>query len=138
MNESQKRFCWMIAVDGLTPTAAYSAVSDCKPHTAATMAGRWMKKVDIVAEIERLSTKKEQEREREATARSLARVWDKVERMTRLQAWAEEAAGEGRYADSIRAVAELNRMDGAYEPEKVQVGVQGTFAAVMEEIMSKQ
>ena len=97
-----------------------------------------MKKVDIVAEIERLSTKKEQEREREATARSLARVWDKVERMTRLQAWAEEAAGEGRYADSIRAVAELNRMDGAYEPEKVQVGVQGTFAAVMEEIMSKQ
>lgn len=129
----------MVAVDGLSPSAAYAALSDCKPHTAATMAGRWMKRVDVSTEIERLSTERQKredrEREREQTARSVARVWSKVERMERLQSWAEEAAGEGRFADSIRAVAELNKMDGAYEPERVQVGVQGTFAAVMEEIM---
>ena len=139
ITEQQKQFCRLIAVEGMSATAAYASISGCKANSAATMASKWLKKVEIAEEINRLSTERQKSRdremERERTARSIARVWSKVERMERLQSWAEEAAGEGRFADSIRAVAELNKMDGAYEPERVQVGVQGTFAAVMEEIM---
>lgn len=139
MTEAQQRFCRLIAVEGMSATAAYMQVSGCKPNSAATIAARWLKKVEIAQEVERLSTAakaaKERARERESRAKESARIWSKVERMEQLQRWAEEAAGEGRYADSIRAVAELNKMDGAYEPEKVQLGVQGTFAAVMEDVM---
>ena len=42
----------------------------------------------------------------------------------------------GEVQDMVRCIAELNKMDGAYEPEKVDVKVEGlTVAAVLAEVL---
>ena len=127
LNDKERMFCRLIAVEGLNRTEAYVQAFNVKRNSAATLAGRLFARVEIVEEIERLSTRAQQR------AESVG-VWTKVQRMEELQGWAKEAAQEGKFGDAIRAVAEMNRMDGSYEPEKVDVGVQGTFAALMMEL----
>ena len=121
----------MIAVEGMLQKDAYAQAFGCKPNSAATLAGRLLKRVEVQEEIERL---RERKVEKEVEVMVKARVWTKVQRMEELQGMAQSAAEEGKYEAAIRAIAEMNRMDGAYEPERVELEARGTFAALLEEI----
>lgn len=131
LNAKEKMFCRLVAVEGLSHTEACVQAYGVKRNSGATMAGRLMKRVEVVEEVERLTKRKNERLERRAEC---VGVWTKLQRMEQLQGWAKEAVQEGRFGDAIRAVAEMNKMDGSYEPEKVEVGVQGTFAALMQEL----
>lgn len=127
LNEKQRVFCRLIAVERLNQSEAYSQAFGCKTNSAATLAGRLLKKVEVQEEIQRLSTKVNR------AAESVG-IWTKLERMERLQEWAELSAEAGKVTDAVNCVRELNRMDGAYEPEKVEVRAQGTFGALLREL----
>ena len=131
LNKKEKLFCRLVGVEQFTQREAYSQAFGVKLNSAATLASKLLKRVEISEEIQRLSTRDQQMTERRAECLG---VWTQLERMEQLQGWAKEAVQEGKYGDAIRAVAEMNKMDGSYEPEKVEVGVQGTFAALMQEL----
>lgn len=60
-------------------------------------------------------------------------VGDRAERMRMLWGMACESRAAGNVADAVRCLGELNRMDGAYEPERVQVHqVSHTFAHLLD------
>lgn len=124
LTKEQRVFCRLVAVDGVKQGAAYAQAFGVKANSAATLAGRLLKRVEIVEEIQRLSTRAEEVRDRVA-------VWSKAERMERLQGWAEAAGEEGRYGDAVRCVDLLNKMDGAYEPERVEVVGDEAFRAAV-------
>ncbi len=64
-------------------------------------------------------------------------VLSREERMRMLSAAASACHEGGEVQDMVRCIAELNKMDGAYEPEKVQVEVQAlTVSAVLAEVLS--
>lgn len=124
LNAQQKLFCRLIAVDGMKQGPAYAQAFGCKGNSAGTLAGRLLKKVEIQREIQRLSTKVQQ-------AAEAAGVWSKAERMERLQEWAERSAEAGEVGAAVRCVDVMNRMDGAYEPEKVAVSAEGDLLRAM-------
>lgn len=88
-----------------------------------------LKRDYIRAEIDRLSAAaRELSRRRDARA-----VGDKAERMEMLWRMARDCEQAGNVGDAVRAIAELNKMDGAYEPERVQVAaVSCSFESLME------
>lgn len=117
LSDKQRVFCRLIAVEKLGRGEAYAQAFGCKANSAATLAGRLLKKVEVLEEIQRLSAGVK--RRVEAVG-----VWSKVERMERLQEWAQRCAEAGDVGTAIRAVAEMNKMDGAYvQPEGTQVNV---------------
>lgn len=121
LNDKQRMFCRLVAVERLNQTEAYVQAFGCKPNSAATLAGRLMKRVEVQEEIQRLSTEV-----RTCTVRAVvaAHCWSKVERQERLQRWADELMEAGRAAEAIRCIDLLNKMDGSYEqPDGVQVSV---------------
>lgn len=124
LTKEQRLFCRLVAVEGMRQGAAYAQAFGVKPNSAATLAGRLLKKVEIVEEINRLSTRAEEVKDKAA-------LWSKAERMERLQAWAEGAAEVGRIGDAVRCVDLLNKMDGAYEPERVEVTGDEAFRAAV-------
>lgn len=124
LTAQQKLFCRLIAVDGMKQGPAYAQAFGCKGNSAGTLAGRLLKKVEIQREIQRLSTKAQQ-------AAEAAGVWSKTERMERLQEWAERSAEAGEVGAAVRCVDVMNRMDGAYEPEKVAVSAEGDLLRAM-------
>lgn len=127
LTAQQKLFCRLIAVEGMKQGPAYAQAFGCKGNSAGTLAGRLLKKVEVKREIQRLSTRVQQVAE-------VAAIWSKTERMERLQEWAERAAEEGEINAAVRCVDVLNRMDGAYEPEKVEVS---TDADMLRAILSR-
>ncbi len=67
----------------------------------------------------------------------VAAVLSREERMRMLSSSATLCHEAGEVRDMVTCIAELNKMDGAYEPEKVQVEVQAlTVSAVLAEVLS--
>ena len=66
-----------------------------------------------------------------ASDEELEEIRRKAERMERLQGWAEAAAEVGRIGDAVRCVDLLNKMDGAYEPERLEVTGDEAFRAAV-------
>lgn len=125
LDDRQRLFCRLVAVEGMKRGAAYAQVFGCKANSAATLAGRLLKNVEVQQEIQRLSTRRNE-------AAEAVGVWSKAERLERLQEWAVRCAEAGDVGTAIRAVAEMNKMDGAHEPERVKVEAEVcTFAAVL-------
>jgi len=122
LNEKQKEFARLLAA-GVTQSAAYRQVFGAKGKSAAAIrsdAYRLAKNADVLRFVATLS----QGADRRA-------VMDRQERMERLSAAVEECQRKGRYGEMVRNIAELNRMDGAYEPERLEVsGVLGVGAVV--------
>lgn len=124
LTDEQKVFCRLVAVDGLKQGPAYAQVFGCKATSAATMAWRLMQRDEIQEEIKRLSTRKV---DRQGELAVAGHVWSKEVRMEKLQLWAEEAAARGDVGNAIRAVAEMNKMDGAYAPVQLEQRVEGAI-----------
>ena len=108
LTPEQRVFCRLVAIEKMKPSQAYMQVFKCKPNSASTMAGVFLKRIEIQEEINRLSMPIQQVQEK-------AHIWTKAERMERLQEWAQESAGAGDIPTAIKCVDTLNKMDGAYE-----------------------
>ena len=131
LDERQRLFCRLVAVEGMRGATAYAQVYGCKANSAATGAVRMMKNAKVRAELERL-------RGRQREVREVGGIWSKVERMERLQEWAQRCVEAGDVGTAVNCVRELNKMDGAYEAEKVEVAAEVcTFAALLGRIKSE-
>lgn len=128
----QREFCRLVA-GGETIRAAYLKAYGCKESAAAQNGSRLMKRDYIKAEISRLTeaTRKEIQR------RGKEHIGAKADRMQMLWQMAQEAARKGDVQAAVGCIREMNKMDGAYEPEKLDVraemGVVGIVAAIQEE-----
>ena len=131
LTEQQREFCRLIA-RGQSGRAAYAAAFGCSEGSAASAASRLLRRDYIRAEIDRLSAAaRELSRQRDARA-----VGDKAERMEMLWRMARDCEQAGNVGDAVRCIAELNRLDGAYEPERVQVAaVTCSFESLMNGMM---
>ena len=133
LSEQQREFCRNMA-KGMSGTQAYAEAFGCKNmRSAATSASRMLKRDDIRAEFNRLTAAarelcRQRNRERDAKA-----VGDKAERMEMLWRMARDSEDAGNVNEAVNCLKELNRMDGAYEPEQVQVqAVSLSFESIME------
>lgn len=124
LSDQQRVFCRLVAVEGYKQGPAYAQVFGCKATSAATLAGRLMKRVEVQEEIQRL---RKEGRVQQVRLEVAGAVWSKALRMEKLQLWAEEAAARGDVGNAIRAVAELNKMDGAYAPVQLEQRVEGAL-----------
>lgn len=88
-----------------------------------------LKRDYIRAEIDRLTAAaRELSRQRDVRA-----VGDKAERMEMLWRMARVSEDAGEIGDAVKCIAELNKLDGAYEPEKVQMAaVTCSFDSLMD------
>lgn len=119
LSEQQREFCRLV-VRGLPGAEAYRKAYGCGEKSAESGASRLLRNAKVQEELSRL---------RGCADRRA--VMDCQERMERLSKAAEDCQREGRYGEMQRAIAELNRMDGAYEPERVEVsGCLGVGAVV--------
>lgn len=119
LSEQQREFCRLV-VRGLPGSEAYRKAYGCGEKSAESGASRLLRNAKVQEEIARLRS-----------AADRRAVMDRQERMERLSKAAEDCQREGKYGDMVRNIAELNRMDGAYEPEKLEVsGCLGVGAVV--------
>lgn len=119
LNEQQREFCRLV-VRGLPGSEAYRKAYGCGEKSAESGASRLLRNAKVQEELSRL---------RGCADRRA--VMDRQERMERLSKAAEDCQREGKYGDMVRNIAELNKMDGAYEPEKLEVsGCLGVGAVV--------
>lgn len=133
LNERQREFCRLV-VSGVSQRQAYAQAFECKLDSAGQCATKLMKRAYIQEEVSRLrELAKDRERKRDVRAIERA-IWSKHERMVRIQEWAELCAEAGKIAEALRCVQELNKMDGAYEQEVVNLqdvlGVGAVVAAL--------
>lgn len=134
LDEKQRCFCRLVAVEGLKPGPAYTQAFGVKPRSGSTLAGRLIKRVDIQDEIQRLYNRVDAQQD----ARDVCGVWSKAERFARLQEWAMQAAADGHVGDAVRCVDLMNKMDGAYAPEQVEVKAAVAVATVdFSEVMGR-
>jgi hypothetical protein len=123
LSAAEGLFCRLI-VDGVKQGMAYAQAFGCKTNSAGTLAGRLLKRVEIKEEIERLKLRFVEVQEK-------AVLWSKAQRMEKLQGMAEVAMDGGEYAAACRCIDIMNRMDGAYEPQKVEVSGDESFRAAV-------
>lgn len=130
LTERQREFCRRVA-KGQSGRAAYAAAFGCSEGSAASAASRMLRRVYIRQEVDRLTeAARELSRLRDCQA-----IGDKAERMEMLWRMACDCEQAGNVGEAVRAIAELNKMDGAYEPEQVQVqAVSLSFEALMEDL----
>jgi hypothetical protein len=128
LTPEQRVFCRLVAIEKMKPSQAYMQVFKCKPNSASTMAGVFLKRIEIQEEINRLSMPIQQVQEK-------AHIWTKAERMERLQEWAEQSASVGKVNDAARCVDIINKMDGAYE---VKPSEQNKPSEVVETVDEKE
>lgn len=125
LNERQRVFARALA-EGASQAAAYRKAFDCKGKSEAAVASNASRlaKNDKVREfVAQLGA--------QADVRA---VMGRQERMEWLSRLVEEAAGgePAVVANGIRALQELNKMDGAYAPERVEARVEEcAFAQVL-------
>lgn len=126
LSEQQREFCRRVA-RGMCGRQAYAEAYGCDLRSAAAAASRLLKRDYIQAELNRLTAAaRELSRERDAQA-----IGDKAERMEMLWRMARDSEEAGNVSDAVGCIKELNRMDGAYEPERLEVsGVLGVGAVV--------
>lgn len=131
LTEQQKEFCRLVA-KGQSGRQAYAAAFGCNEASAASSASRMLKRDNIKNEISRLTAAaRELSRQRDARA-----VLTREQRMEMLSQSAQECRDAGDMKYMVACLAELNKMDGAYEPEKVQVAaVTCSFDALMDGMM---
>ena len=123
LSAQERVFCGLI-VDGIKQRDAYAQAFGCKTNSAGTLAGRLLKRVEIQREIQRLKLSFVEVRQK-------AVLWSKAERMERLQRMAEVAAEGGEYNAACKCIDLMNRMDGAYEPTKLEVTGDEAFRAAV-------
>ncbi len=112
LNEEQREFARLLAT-GMKQSAAYRQAFDCEgmpPRIVAANARRLAKNADIQRYLASLR------READAPA-----TIDRRQRMMVLSQMTLQAQEAGNVREAVACIAELNRMDGAYEPEKVEV-----------------
>ena len=130
LSEQQREFCRRVA-KGMSGRQAYAEAYGCDMKSAAAAASRLLKRDYIQAELNRLTAAaRELSRQRDVQA-----IGDKAERMEMLWRMARDSEEAGNVNEAVKCVAELNRMDGAYEPEQVQVqAVSLSFESIMENL----
>lgn len=131
LTEQQKEFCRLVA-RGQSGRQAYAAAFGCNEASAASSASRMLKRDNIRKEISSLTAAaRELSRQRDARA-----VLTREQRMEMLSQSAQECRDAGDMKYMVACLAELNRMDGAYEPEKVAVAaVTCSFDSIMDGMM---
>lgn len=124
LTDRQREFCRLV-VGGLSKAEAYRKAfkrPDMSQDAAYKAGGRLSKKEEVCAFLDTLRHEADSEA-----------VLTREERMTMLSNMARQSERAGNVADAVRSIKELNKMDGAYEPEKVQVQqVSHTFAHLMD------
>lgn len=123
LSAQERVFCGLI-VDGIKQGAAYAQAFGCKTSSAGTLAGRLLKRVDIKREIERLKSSFVEVQEK-------AVLWSKAVRMERLQRMAERAEEKEEFNAACKCIDLMNKMDGAYEPTKLEVTGDEAFRAAV-------
>ncbi len=122
LNDRQREFARLLAT-GMKQASAYRQAFDCEgmpPSTVASNASRLAKNADIQQYLANLR------READTPA-----ILDRQQRMVILSQMTLKAMDAGNVREAVACIAELNRMDGAYAPEKVQVsGAMGIGAVV--------
>lgn len=127
MTNKAKEFARLVA-SGVKPVEAYKSAynrPDIDNISASKHASRLMKKDEIAARIAKVDEVMDR-----------AAMMGKQERMEwlseQVRAVKPGLSEPQEVANAIRCVAELNKMDGAYEPERVEAKVETrSFAAVM-------
>ena len=130
LNEQQREFCRLVSL-GKSGREAYAAAYACDLKSAAASASRMLKRDYIQSEINRLTAATREAARERNVARERKVIGDKADRMEMLwrMACAREEAGDVN--EAVNCVKELNKMDGAYEPEQLAVsGVLGVGAVV--------
>ncbi len=123
LSAQERVFCGLI-VDGIKQGAAYAQAFGCKSSSAGTLAGRLLKRVEIKQEIERLKLRFVEVKEK-------AVLWSKAVRMERLQRMAERAEEKEEFNAACKCIDLMNKMDGAYEPTKLEVTGDEAFRAAV-------
>lgn len=122
LNDRQREFARLVVV-GCNKSEAYRRAYNkpkCSAAAASKAADRLSKHEGILAFMDELRA------ERDASA-----VLSRQERMERLSRMALDAQEVGAVQAAVACIKELNKMDGAYEPEKVEVsGALGVGAVV--------
>ena len=144
LTEKQKRFARGI-FDGLSQREAYREAYDCsakKDHSIDTLASKLLKKVEVREYLDELNRQVEtskimskQER-MEYLSRVIRTPIGKLDESSDMvqEASVTETTSKLKMPSKIDAIRELNRMDGAYEPEKVEVKHALSFDKLMDEI----
>lgn len=129
LTESHRTFCRLV-VEGTAPKEAYKQTFTASERAAGPCASRLMSRPEIQLELEKLRAPLYSEAELHA-------IWPKNTRMAKLQKWAEEASAAGRYEAAVRCIAELNKLDGAYTPEKIELDLPNTFDTLMQDLLKE-
>ena len=112
MREKQEEYARLVSA-GLSRADAYKQAynrPDLSNDQASKNAWRLEKKREVVEKKKKL-----------AAVADVRAVIARERRMELLSARAEECYSEGKTKDMVQCIAELNKMDGAYEPAKVEV-----------------
>lgn len=115
LNEQQLAFCREYAT-GISGKEAYARVYGKSGATAETGASRLLSKDKVQEELNRLRA--------ETDTRC---VMSRAARMQYLSASISECHAARNYSEMVRCIAELNRMDGAYEPDKLAISSDEMF-----------
>ena len=126
LSDQQREFCRLVNL-GKSGREAYAAAYGCDLQSAAAAASRMLKRVYIQAELNRLAAAtREAARERNAT-RERKVIGDKADRMEMLWRMACDSEEAGDVNEAVNCVKELNKMDGAYAPEKIELSSDEVF-----------
>ena len=128
MTERQREFARLIA-KGEKQGAAYRKAFNCMGQSEAAVrsnASRLAKNDNIRRLIGELRERADGEA-----------VMSRHERMVRLSRQAEEAAREGDRSGLVRVIDTLNKMDGAYKPERVRMENTMSIADIMDVLQAR-
>ncbi len=128
MTERQREFARLIA-KGEKQGAAYRKAFNCMGQSETAVrsnASRLAKNDNIRRLIEELREQADSEA-----------VMSRHERMVRLSRQAEEAAREGDRSGLVRVIDTLNKMDGAYKPERVRMENTMSIADIMDVLQAR-
>ena len=129
LNERQKEFARLLA-KGVAQGKAYRQAFNCEGKSSAAVrsdACRLAKNADVLQFVATLSRQKDD-----------AAIASRQERMEWLSARMRECGESGAVREGVACIAELNKMDGAYQqPDGVQVNVQQgvSVAEVVQAVM---
>lgn len=130
--------CWRMGLTDRQQVFGRLCVQGMPPAEAYKQAyGRGDMAVEAVRKVAwRLAQKQEVKDYMDALRRAaeMGAVLDRQRRMVLLSRGALACFDAGDVADMVRCIAELNRMDGTYVPERQEVSIVGDFAALMGEL----
>ena len=131
ITERQREFARLVA-KGEKQGAAYRMAFNCTGQSEAAVrsnASRLAKNDNILQLVEELRERADDEA-----------VIKRYERMVRLSQIVRRAGKEGSNVsimDGLRAIQELNRMDGAYAPEKVHMDTTMSIATIVRTLQER-